>query len=580
MRLALILVMLLGSVAHADLQIGLDLFQPSVALSPDGSMFAVVHPSVGLQIYDVATARVVARRAETCVAAKDEQCIADLTFSRDGKRLAFAWKKQLRVLEVPSGKVAWTAPVHVYHFSFLDDGRLAVIEADPTYGPDSKIRFYSTKGAPSKLTPVRGAVQWISADGTQAVVSRDEIELVDLSTRATIPLPGGVKIDEHVEWIGRDRWVAKAKSPTTYPDIVTWKKGDRAVTTLATSAKGDDVHGFSVPPPYDRIYVFSSSGLHAFTVDGKQVYGAPWFGGLTQNAVGRSGEAITVLSENDCITRLDAKGAPVLGPTLCGHRPSMLAFDGANLVAKPWMHGIAMTYDAKTGALVAAQPLEDLQPADAATLAMLARDPALIAKVTRALQLPGVNAGELSLSSDGKRLFVLRGAGSSGASIIDLSTNKARTKLDQLLPSGDGKRYAIEHEGSSYKADVRTVEGDKLLGTYDVPQFVGMELSHDGSLLAMDAGGQGKAIEVLDVSSGKLVFTAKCKTTYTAHLALTPDNRFLACTTDKTVEVHDLRTKKLVKSIPHPPGSVDALALSPDGKRVAYGMGHIVIVDL
>jgi DNA-binding beta-propeller fold protein YncE len=195
------------------------------------------------------------------------------------------------------------------------------------------------------------------------------------------------------------------------------------------------------------------------------------------------------------------------------------------------------------------------------------------------MKLPGVNDGELSVSTDGARLFVLRGSGGKGASIIDLATNKVRTNLRPMIASADGTRIAIAHERTTYRADIRTVDGDKLLGTHEVPGFVGMQLSHDGSLLVVDAGGKGKTIEVVDIATAKTVYSASCQTTYNPHVALTPDNRLLACITSKAVEVHDLRAKKRVKEIPYV-GSVDAIALSADGKRLAYALGHIVIVDL
>jgi hypothetical protein len=55
-----------------------------------------------------------------------------------------------------------------------------------------------------------------------------------------------------------------------------------------------------------------------------------------------------------------------------------------------------------------------------------------------------------------------------------------------------------------------------------------------------------------------------------------------ACDTDTAVVVYDVRTKQLLRRIPHHNGDaqVDTVALSDDGRMLAIGADDILLVDL
>ena len=121
-----------------------------------------------------------------------------------------------------------------------------------------------------------------------------------------------------------------------------------------------------------------------------------------------------------------------------------------------------------------------------------------------------------------------------------------------------------------------SVPDGKLLRTFQVPEWLAFSLrvSHDGSLAAW--GGKGQAY-VMDVHSGRMLWTFATKTDHCPSVAFSPDSRTLAIPiADAQVELHDMHSGALVRTLTPPPDlaakmfklrtlSYLGLAFSPDG---------------
>jgi WD40 repeat protein len=570
-------------------QIGLTVGIPVTALSPTGDIMAIAGGLDGVQLIHLPTGRGLASRADlACVEPSKDSvgpCQPMIAFSRDGRHLAVWWPLTLEVVQlaVPSGKTEFKAKVDALTgLSYVDDGRLIVLSGDIVQAIDAA-------GARSKLMAVTGHPVAISPDGRQLVVesSTQEVQIVEVPTGRAIAAPAGSIRLEQLAWSrGGDAWVAPTQGE--WPDIVTWRRGERTPRTLATSnearstAGGVGVHGFAFPAPYDQVYVGMSRGIVSVTLDGKPgTFRSEWLHsmGLGPGSIARTRDGLTLLS-GICALRLDAKGQPLSGPGLCGMRPSELAFDGDKLVSTPWDGGLILTFNWKTGALIAAQPTDHPYPANSATLARVTRDPALAAKIKRAFSLPDVTSGTYQLSRDARTLFVQGIESSREAAIIDLTANKARTGLLAFTASGDGSRIAQQRLDREDVVDVRTVKGNKLLKTLTVQGrlIARMALSTDGKLFVTEGE---QSLEVFDVATGRRLFAPPCRGTYTGKFALSIDASLLVCDTTSAVEVYSLLTRKRIKRIEHADQeSVDAVALSDDNKHLAISNSNIWIVDL
>jgi WD40 repeat protein len=453
---------------------------------------------------------------------------------------------------------------------FLADGRLL---AD---------RVYDTKGRKTAFAQPEYASD-VSPDGKRFVDSDKRV--VDAANKVLASAPTKDQISEL--WLARDPDVFVGSKGAGYRDIVTWRTGDRAVRTLVSSENaaktgGDEgVHGFDFPAPYDQVFVAMGRRLLGVSLDGKRVFRSDW---ITRAQLGHGSTARTakqlVAVADRCAYRVDAKGDLVLGRILCAARPSTLSFDerGEKLVSLPWDGTGLMTYDTKTGALVAARLHSHPFPDSGATLVAAAKDPALAKKIEQALAKAKVKPGNYDLSPDGKLVFV-HGSYQESA-IIDLTTGRARKVLEDFVVSGDGKRIAIRRADDEKQIDVRTVDGDRLIRTLPTPTILidRSMFSYDGSVWAVEGNG---TVDVLDVATGKSLFQAPCRGSYTGHVELSHDGRLLVCDTRDATLVYDVRTKKQVKRVAHPwSEAVDTFALSPDGKQLAIGADNIVLIDL
>lgn len=449
MRRALLVLGLVASVrsSHADLRIGIDdVVDHESVLSPDGAFIAMANER-SVRLLDTTTGRAIATRSDLRCRVQTDNCELFLAMARDGKRLAVYIRPdhRLHVLDLPSAKTAWTAPLDEFAtMQFLDDGRLVVGLSDTTVA-------FSMKGARSAFAP--RVLFNLSRDGAQAMVIGDKTSLYDVKTGALTGVPGGLDAYD-IQIVGADRYIGRTRAPES--KAITWKKGDQRTVTLASSALG-----IGVPAPYDRVYVQTKTGLRVFSLDGKELAHVPWFvddANLSSDRVVRRGDQVLV-NHRGCVLRFDNTSALAKGSVMCAHRPSLLWFSGATVVVVPWtMTSVAMTYDAKTGELLSVAPFAD---------------PEYTAH-NRARSSSAVTAKEVLDQIE----------------VTDVKTKKATTfpcaeGSGSAAVSEDGRLLACEVENAVVVYDVRTKRLVKKHRVSDPDTYV---LSPDGKRLAIGKG--------------------------------------------------------------------------------------------
>jgi WD40 repeat protein len=126
----------------------------------------------------------------------------------------------------------------------------------------------------------------------------------------------------------------------------------------------------------------------------------------------------------------------------------------------------------------------------------------------------------------------------------------------------------------------------RVKGAYD-GQLGGLTFSADGKALLIDprdwpeapgefVWGTRTEVRVFDAATGKRLLVLK-------HAEIDPQRRLLAAVTAKgAVEVREAGTGRLLRTLPAKEGKADALAFSPDGKRLAVGhaSGELTLWDL
>jgi DNA-binding beta-propeller fold protein YncE len=107
----------------------------------------------------------------------------------------------------------------------------------------------------------------------------------------------------------------------------------------------------------------------------------------------------------------------------------------------------------------------------------------------------------------------------------------------------------------------------------------------DGAALALavhsTARGVGNKVVVLDAQSSDRLFALSIPKRACTAMAFSPDGRFLAAGFNGTIQLWDLRTRELVRSIAGFERALHCLAFSPDGQRLAAGTqdGHVWLWD-
>ncbi len=572
--------------AAGTIQIGLELVDEVGALSPAGDVLALAGGTRGVQLIHVPQARGLAHRADlTCQEPSPAYvgpCIPKLAFAADGRRLAVWWPElgKLVVLGVPDAKTHFEAAVtEVSTLTFLDDGRLAVAHGDrmTTFAAGGQ-RHELVRTADLEGHTTVDFVGQISRDGRLIVVkSIDTLRIVDLATRRVHALPASLDLDDVV--FGRDGQSFVGRTNGEWPDIVTWREGERTARTLASSREARarpyslGVRGFAFPPPYDRVFVSTTSPDEVLAVglDGVRSFGTPWQGAPIEpgDVVARDG---VVVFGPTCPTRVDLRGALIPGPILCAYTPVGLAFGPDRLHART-SGGNVLTLDPTTGHLIASH--SGALPVVGSTLAMVERDPTLARRVEQAATRAGLDLGKLvtlRLSRDARTVFFVSGGGITSTTIVDLSSGRVRRTLPNSIVSEDGRRLAVMVKDEL--VDVRTVDGDRVVRTLEVPSASVSELalSSDGRWL-MAANNDTLVFEV--ETGRKTMFPCR------RPAVLSPDAKRLACSVRGAVELYELTRPQPLRTIRlRPDATADSLAFSADGRRLAIGAGNLVVVEL
>jgi WD40 repeat protein len=103
--------------------------------------------------------------------------------------------------------------------------------------------------------------------------------------------------------------------------------------------------------------------------------------------------------------------------------------------------------------------------------------------------------------------------------------------------------------------------------------------SPDGKLLA---GAYGPIATMFDVATEERIATVKPGKKYFQGLAFTPDGRLVTVSNDRTARVWEARTLKEVHAYEWKIGKLGAVAVAPDGQRMAAGSdtGRVVVWDV
>jgi WD40 repeat protein len=103
--------------------------------------------------------------------------------------------------------------------------------------------------------------------------------------------------------------------------------------------------------------------------------------------------------------------------------------------------------------------------------------------------------------------------------------------------------------------------------------------SPDGKLLA---GAYGPIANVFDVATEEKIATVKPGSKHFKGLAFTPNGRLATVSNDRTVRVWEARTLKEVRAYEWKIGKLSAVAVAPDGQRMAAGgdTGRVVVWDV
>jgi WD40 repeat protein len=186
----------------------------------------------------------------------------------------------------------------------------------------------------------------------------------------------------------------------------------------------------------------------------------------------------------------------------------------------------------------------------------------------------------LAYTSDGRFLV----AGSSGALILDAKTGKEVRRLGAELPnpwgpavvSPDGRLVAVSGWGPDMGGAVyESATGRRLcrLG-HPSQNSIATCFSPDGKILA--AHNMTDAIDLYDPNTGKLLRSLQWRPEAPAigqymNVAFTPDGRTLISAGHGSdgIRFWDVATGKEVRRLPGNPNGIIALALSPDGARLA-----------
>lgn len=133
----------------------------------------------------------------------------------------------------------------------------------------------------------------------------EKVALLDLATRTPIEVPGSEQLSG-LTWVGPDRWVGRSRNLKT---VVTWRRGDRAMTVIAKP-----LHGFAeYAASPGRVYVEAGGTLVEYSLDDVSIERILWTDSSGVREVVHTAETL-VVREDECVRRLDAASRAKAAP--------------------------------------------------------------------------------------------------------------------------------------------------------------------------------------------------------------------------------------------------------------------------
>ncbi|MFO0902444.1 MAG: serine/threonine-protein kinase [Pirellulales bacterium] len=168
------------------------------------------------------------------------------------------------------------------------------------------------------------------------------------------------------------------------------------------------------------------------------------------------------------------------------------------------------------------------------------------------------------------------------AQLLEATSERRRTEvngapLGPLCYWPDG-RYLI----SGYKNWLRIYEVDaaRVVKDFPGPLSANGDIDYSAPVLVPQRGaaliaGELNDVYLFNLASGRIELTLSGGGRENPPLATSPDGRWLAVTKDEGVEVYELRGADAHEVVALSPFPVDSIALSGDGRRLAYASRHL-----
>jgi WD40 repeat protein len=200
----------------------------------------------------------------------------------------------------------------------------------------------------------------------------------------------------------------------------------------------------------------------------------------------------------------------------------------------------------------------------------------------------------MAFSPDGKTLGF---ATYSDALLIDPRTGKEMRRFKggtwgclgfAFLPDGKHVLAAAEshprpYNRESYSVGLWEIATGKLVRRFPEKGGVGvwdLSLSADGKVFAMRSRDEEGTVTVWEVGSGKLLRTLPGSKHSRYAVALSPDGKRVAVPRYQSISLHEVATGKVVVQLADVPGGMWSLVFSPDGTRITGGNTHNSFVYL
>lgn len=187
----------------------------------------------------------------------------------------------------------------------------------------------------------------------------------------------------------------------------------------------------------------------------------------------------------------------------------------------------------------------------------------------------------VAFSPDGSRVLAAGGVGDGGlVSIWDSKTGReipsssnARAPLYALAVSPDGKWFAVGGFDKRVRVQSAIQNSNERFSTADHPDPVfAVAYSPDGKLIASGGAGRPSGVRLWDAETGERQPMIESPQRSVRSLSFSKDGKLIAAGAfDGTAYVYDVASRKDVLALKGFGSSVNAVALSPDGTKLAVG---------